>query len=270
MEFAAAAAGSVRLRRVNIMRILNVGDFNWMTGAERGGVNLSLFDIRQKFSLAAGRAGHLVVEFSDRAVARSAPAFSTRSARAARAGRRFLQTVDELKPDLILLHFADRIDNKALAEARTLSPGVLIADVNIDPIDTTKNQRRLAARQGVADALFVTTAEPALGAYVGPGAFAAYLPNPVDRSVESGRVFDNPAPTFDLLFSASDEGPREIGSERVGPTQAVGRLRAAVPGLLRSAAERARGLVPIAASQSASLCVRPHGPLFWLGACCVA
>ena len=52
------------------MRILNVADFNWMTGAERDTVNLSLFDICRKLGFAATRAGHLVVEFSDRAVAR--------------------------------------------------------------------------------------------------------------------------------------------------------------------------------------------------------
>ena len=52
------------------MRILNVADFNWMTGAERDTARLSLFDICRKFSFAATRADHLVVEFSDRAVAR--------------------------------------------------------------------------------------------------------------------------------------------------------------------------------------------------------
>ena len=207
------------------MRILNVADFNWMTGAERHTANLSLFDICRKFSLAATRANHLVVEFSDRAVARIASPW--------RPGpdRRFLQMVDELKPDLILLHFADQISNAALAEARKLSPGVLIADINIDPIDTEKNQRRLALRRGVADALFVTTAEPALAEFVGPGAFAAFLPNPVDRAIETGRVFEIERPASDLLFPASDAGPREIGLERLAPGEAVARLRAAIPGL---------------------------------------
>ena len=75
-----------------------------------------------------------------------------------------------------------------------LSPGVMIADINIDPIDTAKNQRRLALRKGVADALFVTTAEPALASNVGKGAFAAFLPNPVDRAIETGRMFEAETP----------------------------------------------------------------------------
>jgi hypothetical protein len=213
------------------MRILNVADFNWMTGAERHTARLSLFDIARKFSLAAIRANHLVVEFSDRAVARSGAPLRLRGLGGAWANRRFLQCVDELKPDLILLHFADRISNDSLVEARTLSPGVLIADINIDPIDMPKNHKRLGLRTGVADALFVTTAEPGLGRYAGRGAFAAFLPNPVDPSIETGRAFETPAPAFDLLFPAHDDRPREVGDERLSPSAAVARLRGAILGL---------------------------------------
>jgi hypothetical protein len=213
------------------MRILNVADFNWMTGAERDTARLSLFDICRKFSLAATRADHLVVEFSDRAVARTGAPLRLRGLGENWANRRFLQCVDELKPDLIVLHFADRIGNASLIEARRLAPGVLIVDVNIDPIDTPKNQKRLGLRAGVADALFVTTAEPTLARYVGRGAFAAFLPNPVDRSVETGRAFETAVPTSDLLFPAHDDRPREIGAERLSPAQAVARLRAAIPDL---------------------------------------
>lgn len=215
------------------MRILNVADFNWMTGAERHTANLSLFDICRKFSLAATRADHLVVEFSDRAVARMGPRVGGLGD--ARANRRYLQVVDELRPDLILLHFADRIGNSALRETRQLSPGVVIADINIDPIDSDKNRRRLGLRKGVADGLFVTTAEPALGQYAGKGAFAAFLPNPVDSAIETGRAFDNGHPAVDLLFPASDGAPREVGDEFLAPAEAVRRLQDQVPGLRLSA-----------------------------------
>jgi Glycosyl transferases group 1 len=213
------------------MRLLNVGDFHWMTGAEQHTANLSLFDIRRKFSHAAVRSNDLVVEFSDRAVARTAAPLGLRVLGARAADRRFLQAVDELHPDLILLHFADDISNDALVEARRLSPGVLIADINIDPIWTPKNRRRLASRKGVADALFITTAEPALAEHVGPGAFAAFLPNPVDPAVETGRAFEIEATAFDLLFPATDEEPREVGSRPMEPALATALLKSEVPGL---------------------------------------
>ncbi len=202
-----------------------------MTGAERHTASLSLFDIRRKLSFAAIRAGHLVVEFSDRAVARGAAPLGLRGLGAGWANRRFLQCVDELNPDLILLHFADTLTNASLAEARRLAPGVVVADINIDPIDTDKNRRRLALRTGVVDALFVTTAEPALGVFAGPAAFAAFLPNPVDASIETGRAFETQAPAFDLLFPAGDAAPREIGGAFLPPAAAADELRRRVPGL---------------------------------------
>ncbi len=246
------------------MRILNVADFNWMTGAERDTANLSLFDICRKLSFAATRAGHLVVEYSDRAVAR-------RSLAGAReANRRFLQVVDELRPDLILLHFADKIANDTLAEARRLAPGVVIVDINIDPIDTEKNQRRLALRRGIADALFVTTADPALGSYAEGAAFAAFLPNPVDVSVETGRVFET-STDFDLLFPVNDDAPRELGEGFVAPSAAIAGLaerlpeaRLNTPGL--GGSPRARGVRYFEALRSArigwSLSRRASLPLY--------
>jgi hypothetical protein len=212
------------------MKILNVGDFNWLTGAERATANLSLFDIRRKFSHAGLRAGHLVVEFSDRAVARTGAPLGIRGL-ARTADRRFLQVADEFRPDLILLHFADAVSNPALTEARRLAPGVTIVDINIDPIWTEKNRRRLAGRKGFADALFVTTAEPALAENVGEGAFAAFLPNPVDPAIETGRAFEIDHPPFDLLFPATDDEPREVGPRMMEPALATALLVSEVPGL---------------------------------------
>jgi len=217
------------------MRILNVADFNWITGAERRSARISLFDICRKFTLAATRADHLVVEFSDRAVARTAAPFRLRAFGVGAANRRFLQVVEELRPDLILLHFADHITNGSLTEARRLAPGVTIADINIDPIGTDKNRRRLALRSGVADALFVTTAEPGLGRYVGPRGFAAFLPNPVDPSVETGRAFETDVPDFDVLLPVRGDAPRPVGDENLTPSAALHRLRDAVPGIRLSA-----------------------------------
>ena len=253
------------------MRILNVADFNWMTGAERDTANVSLFDICRKLSLAATRADHLVVEFSDRAVARHGAPLRIAALGAAWANRRFLQVIDEFKPDLVWLHFADIITNASLREARRLAPGVTIADINIDPIDTPKNRRRLDLRRGVADALFVTTAEPSLARSAGPGAFAAYMPNPVDRAVESGRVFDVERPAFDLLLPVGDGRPRDLGDARLTPADAVAQLRSAVPGLRLSAPglegqAPARGFAYFEALQSArigwSLSRRASQPLY--------
>ena len=211
------------------MRILNVGDFNWMTGRERDTANVDLFAIRQKLSRAAIRAGHMVVEFSDRAVARTASPLGFRRFGRQAANRAFLNLVDEVRPDLILLNFADEVDVASLIEARRLSPGVTIVDVNIDPLPDPKTRTRLARLAGQVDAVFLTTAGEALAGLAGPGGFAAFMPNPVDAAVETGRAFETPEPSVDLVLPVGDDSPRQLGAERIAPSVAMARLKAAVP-----------------------------------------
>ena len=215
------------------MRILSVGDYDWMTGAERAAVRLSLFAIRRKLALAATRAGHLVVEFSDRAVARNAAPLRLKGLGGGWANRRFLQCVDELRPDLILLHFADSITNASLARGPPPDPGRPHRRHQHRP-DRHRQEPAAAgaARRGFVDALFVTTAEPALGRYVGQGAFAAFMPNPVDRAVETGRAFEVAAPP--IRPAAARHRRRAARGRRANaspPPAALARLRRRLPAL---------------------------------------
>ena len=217
------------------MRILNVGDFNWMTGRERTSANADLFAIRQKLSRAAIRAGHMVVEFSDRAVSRTSAPLRLRGLGRAASNRAFLNLVDEVRPELILLNFADDLTGASLAQARRLSSGVVIADINIDPLPDPKTRARLAVRRGQVDALFLTTAGEGLRGLAGPRGFAAFMPNPVDAAVETGRAFQAAEAATDLILPAGDDSPRQVGDRRLRPSDAIAHLRLAAPGLRVSA-----------------------------------
>ncbi len=213
------------------MRILNVGDFNWMTGRERDTANVDLFAIRQKLGRAAVRAGHMVVEFSDRAVSRSHAPLRIRRLGVRTCNALFLRMVDEVRPELILLHFADDIANATLDAARHLSPGVRMADINIDPLPSPRTRARLLARRDAVDAMFVTTGGEGLQAFAGRESFVAFMPNPVDAAVETGRAFDDPSPPNDLILPVGDDDPRQIGGRTLRTSQAMGELRAALPDL---------------------------------------
>ena len=213
------------------MRILNVGDFNWMTGRERDTANVDLFAIRQKLGRAAVRAGHMVVEFSDRAVSRTQAPFRLRPLGVRACNALFLRMVEEVRPELILLHFAGDIANATLDEARRLVPGVRIGDINIDPLPSPRTRTRLLMRRDAVDATFVTTAGEALREFAGRRSFVAFMPNPVDAAVETGRAFDNPEPEADLVFPAGDDSPRQMGALSVRPSTVVADLRASLPEL---------------------------------------
>ena len=213
------------------MRILNVGDFNWMTGRERDTANVDLFAIRQKLGRAAVRAGHMVVEFSDRAVSRTHAPFRIRRLGVRACNVLFLRMVEEVRPDLILLHFADDIGNATLEEARRLAPGVRIADVNIDPLPSPRTRARLLMRRDAVDAMLVTTAGEALREFAGRTSFVAFMPNPVDAAVETGRAFEAATAGADLVFPAGDDSPRQIGARPFRPSELVADLRASLPDL---------------------------------------
>jgi hypothetical protein len=213
------------------MRILNVGDFNWMTGRETHTANVDLFPIRSKLTNAAIRAGHFVAEYSDRAVARRAAAWPGRRPSAKAARRGFLQMVDEVRPDLILLHFADHIDAPSLDEARRLAPGVVLVDINIDPLPDPKTIARLERRMGTVDAVFVTTAGPGLQRFARDRSFVAFMPNPVDPAVERAKAFEIEQPSADLILPVGDDSPRQLGDRRRPPSQIVNDLRTRLPEL---------------------------------------
>ncbi len=213
------------------MRILNVGDFNWMTGRERDTANVDLFAIRQKLGRAAVRAGHMVVEFSDRAVSRARAPLRIRALGVGACNALFLRMVDEVRPDLILLHFADDVANATLDQARKLSQGVTIVDINIDPLPSPRTRARLMSRREAVDGAFVTTAGGALCAVAPSRGFAAFMPNPVDIAVETGRAFAEPAPTSDLVLPVGDDSPRQLGGEAFRPSAILAALRADLPDL---------------------------------------
>jgi len=239
------------------MRILNVGDFNWMTGRETHTANVDLFPIRSKLTNAAIRAGHFVAEYSDRAVARRAATWPRRGLNLKAARRGFLQMVDEVLPDLILLHFADHIDAESLDQARRLAPGVVLVDINIDPLPDPKTVARLERRKGSVDAMFVTTAGPGLKRFADDRSFVAFMPNPVDPAVETARVFEAEQTSMDLILPVGDDSPRQLGDQRPPPSQIVAELgrrlpalRLATPGL---SAPRLRGLNYFEALQGARM-----------------
>jgi hypothetical protein len=213
------------------MHILNVGDFNWMTGRETHTANVDLFPIRSKLTNAAIRAGHFVAEYSDRAVARRGATWPWRGLSPKAARRGFLQMVDEVRPDLVLLHFADHIDGASLKAARRLAPGVVIVDINIDPLPDPKTIARLEQRKGAVDAVFVTTAGPGLKRFAGDRGFVAFMPNPVDPAVETGRAFDAEQMALDLILPLGDNSPRQFGDRRQPPSQIVDDVQARLPAL---------------------------------------
>ncbi len=177
------------------MRILYVGNVLGLTDAPR--YYMAPLRIVNGFI----RNGHTVVIFNDRDHARYSNIWrsSRRGVRAANRG--LLKTVEEVRPELVVLGHCEMISNRTLDEIRKMIGGVKIIYRNVDSLVQSHNLDRLKRRSEAVDGIFLTTAGPALRQFEAHGAFAAYFPNLIDDSLDRHKAFESEEIRHDVFFA---------------------------------------------------------------------
>jgi hypothetical protein len=180
------------------LRILHVANFT----VER---RTSYYSVSFKLTNGLVRAGHNVVNLNDREVARAATPLGSRAFGVGAANRKLLRLADALRPDLVLFGHADIIRPETLATMRTRLPDARFAQWNVDQITLSDNVRRIRSKLDLVDHTFVTTAGEELAKLGRDGHPVAYMPNPVDPSIERSRAFDFPREALhaDIFFASS-------------------------------------------------------------------
>jgi hypothetical protein len=202
------------------MRILVVGNAGEREPGRR------YYSVERKLANGFVRNGHNVLFFSDRDVARAGTIF--RSSRAGRsvANAKFLEAVANYAPQAIVFAHACLIATDTLAQAKAMRSRPRLAQVCVDPLFRKVNVEFLTDRARVTDATFVTTGGAALKRFSSASNVSAFIPNPVDPSVEDTRNFERDDLAFDVFFAANAGGDRADDARRATP-----RLMAATPGL---------------------------------------
>ncbi len=208
------------------MRILHAGNFG--TRAKGAALN----SIAPKLSRGLVRAGHAVVDFDDRAVARAATPFGGLALGGGSANRALTRLALDARPDLLLLGHADTLTPRTLAALRSALPGMRVLQWNVDPIFEAGNVARIREKLQLVDATLISTAGEALGQFRRPGMRLGFIPNPVDFSVETGQAHTKAAPGFDLFYACGHPSrpKRNLAGQDWDMEHFVGRLAAAVPG----------------------------------------
>ena len=142
-------------------------------------------------------------EFSDRDMARLLAPMGLRPLGGAIANRKFVIRANNFRPDLVLLGHCDYISNETLVEIRRILPSVRIAHFNVDPLWQESTRRQIERRLGTCDAIFATTAGPALGGWRTGRNAVAYMPNPSDTSMEHGDNSQKTSFGRDLFYAAN-------------------------------------------------------------------
>lgn len=147
------------------------------------------------------RSFHEVYWFSDRDVARASSWFHTRSTGVGACNKKFLQACRNFKPDVIALCSADIIHPETLEQARRIAPNVAIFQYYIDTLSIEQNFAHVSNKKHVVDKTFITTAGDVLSRLSGGRTKVAFIPNPVDPSIDTQRCHERDDLANDIFFA---------------------------------------------------------------------
>ena len=149
------------------------------------------------------RLGHNILSLSDRDLINFSKTFTDYS------GSKYLndlvsKTIDNFKPDMIILGHADKIKNEMLSDMKNKFKNLYIAQWFLDPLsrrgpDYEKNRSRILDKINSIDASFITTDPNSLDFKINN---SFYIPNPCDSSLDNLQNF-NENTIFDIFYAIS-------------------------------------------------------------------
>ncbi len=148
------------------------------------------------------RNGHQVQVFHDKDVARLSNPLKSSRWGIRKTNALLLKNCRDYMPDLVILAHCQFISGDTVSAIRGICPSAKIVHLNVDPLSDTGNAIRIQHRVGSVDGIFITTAGDSLKTLTHPNTFAAFIPNLVDISIDTGRAFENKNYTADLFFAA--------------------------------------------------------------------
>ena len=172
------------------------------------------YNVECKLQAGLVRNGHHVLTFSERDVSKeSSPMqMSARLGGRRRMCRNLLETAAHYRPHVVILGHVDLLDQETLHALRRLSGAARIAQFNVDSLYNTGAMRHFARRLPWVDLSFITTGDISGAPWAGDARSPVhYLPNPVDASIDTGRVDEVPREklAFDGQFFGNEHGNRE-------------------------------------------------------------
>ena len=144
------------------------------------------------------RNGHFVYQYSDRDTADYAMGLRQLGARL--ANKRLIEIAAELKPSLLVLLQSHMVTPQTVRIIRKVAPGVRTAAISIDDISDATPAGQFRHLLQEADFGFATTGGRTLESF-GQQRPMAFIPNPVDLSIDAQTAFDAKTHKYDLIFA---------------------------------------------------------------------
>jgi hypothetical protein len=148
---------------------------------------------------------HAVYQYSNRDIARQEGFFKSRLGSKKIQNEKLLKIVSEIKPDIIIIGHADKIDNETLLQIKSENNNTKIIGFNVDALWVEHNLNLVKNRCLAVDAMFLTTAGNSLKQFERDGLILSYIPNPTDSSIDKYKCFENSNFEHDVFFAGGGE-----------------------------------------------------------------
>jgi hypothetical protein len=149
------------------------------------------------------RNGHFAFSLDDRDYRKQL--MGVKPAAAWLANRRLLQVARELRPDLVCLQHCDLIAPETVQQVREMLPHTRIAVVYYDSLFEPRSAARFRRFTEVADFAFATTGGASLAGFA-DACPVAFIPNPVDLSIDNANAFSVTRKSIDVFCAAGISG----------------------------------------------------------------
>lgn len=190
-------------------KILHIANFNQLKTK-----GCSQNATQQKITNGLIRNGHQVINYSDRDMCRMLGFGSMNIYGKKKLNEHLLKFCRNIEPDGLIIGHADTVKTDTLLKIKEDFPRLKILEWNVDAIamsadehsnqDALYNLKKLKSKQAAVDILLITTAaKDFLQPLKTPTNKVGYLPNPVDKSIETAKSFQEKHLPYDLFFACN-------------------------------------------------------------------
>ena len=205
-------------------RIIHCTNFNFI---KRIGAYMNICPYKISHGLI--RNGHNVLDFSDRDIMKTFAVFG----KLKQLGKKpfnqlFYEYCVDTNPDGIILGHADTITPETLARIRKDLPNTKVLQWNVDCINPNivpSNIEHIKSIIDLVDYTIITTADKELLRQFDTKKHkVGFMPNPTDKTIETGRAFEIKDPEWDLVFPSSPNSIREFDGKLMKTSDIINRI----------------------------------------------
>lgn len=187
-----------------------------------------------KISNGLTRNGYYVMNYPDRDLCRMFGYGHMNFLGKHRINKHLVDFCKAVRPDALFIGHADVIDVETILKIKKLFPGLKVLQWSCDwivPGYADRNIQALHKYLDAVDVLFITTGDAALlRQFKNSSNIVGYLPNIADSSIDTGTVFLQQAPRYDIMLAANT-GKRQFCGEDEDIEAIVDEANRSVPGL---------------------------------------